>query len=260
MHTQQQKLLNVLLIGDSCEDVYHYGTCDRISPEAPVPIFNETSKVIKKGMSSNVRLNLEALGIFVTHYTNNEKISKHRFVDSRHNQHLLRWDEGEEKQIELFNVDFLQLVKQSMPDAVVISDYDKGFLSFEVCIKIVDFCKQYEIPIFVDTKKKDLTCYNNCVIKINEKEFSNIENFPVDSEFVITLGENGARYKNQIFKTTPVEVFDVCGAGDVFLSALVYGYLKTNCIADAIPIANKLAAISVTHMGTYVLTKKDINQ
>ena len=40
MDTQQLKLFKVLLIGDSCIDKYHYGTCDRISPEAPVPILN----------------------------------------------------------------------------------------------------------------------------------------------------------------------------------------------------------------------------
>ena len=41
---QQQKRFKVLLIGDDCVDVYRYGTIDRISPEAPVPIFNFSHK------------------------------------------------------------------------------------------------------------------------------------------------------------------------------------------------------------------------
>ena len=36
--TQQQKQYNILIIGESCEDIYVYGEVNRISPEAPVPV------------------------------------------------------------------------------------------------------------------------------------------------------------------------------------------------------------------------------
>ena len=260
MSTQQQRLLNVLLIGDSCEDIYHYGTCDRISPEAAVPGLKQSSVLIKKGMSSNVRLNLEAFRIFVTHHTNNEQIKKHRFIDTRYNQHLFRWDEGECEKLESFNIDFVTNVHSPIPDAVVISDYNKGFLNFQVCKGICQHFKEIGVPVFVDTKKKDLTCFEDCVIKINEKEYDNIEVFPKRSEFVVTIGENGTRYNDQIFPTEPVEVFDVCGAGDVFMASLVYGYLMSENISKSIPLANKMASLSVCHMGTYVITKEDIRQ
>ena len=113
-------------------------------------------------------------------------------------------------------------------------------------------------PIFVDTKKEDLTMLSGCVIKINEKEFANIKKMPKDSEFVVTLGEGGALYNNKVYDTNKTEVFDVCGAGDVFLSSLVYGYLTTQNMEDAIIIANKCASLSVSKMGTYVLTKEDV--
>tara|TARA_R110000824_G_scaffold111081_1_gene259312 strand:- start:3118 stop:3915 length:798 start_codon:yes stop_codon:yes gene_type:complete len=257
MDIPQQKYYKVVLIGDSCDDVYHYGVCERISPEAPVPILRETSRDILKGMSGNVRLNLEAFGLFVSHYTNTEKIRKHRFIDTRHNQHLLRWDEGEHQDIVPFDEAYL---KTSPPDAVVISDYNKGFLPSETCCKIIEYFKRLDtnIPIFVDSKKTDLSCFAGCFIKINEKESESLEALPSAGEFIITLGESGALYDGITYPTKTVEVFDVCGAGDVFLSAIVYGFLKYGTIEEAIPVANRLASASVSHMGTYVLTKEDI--
>ena len=94
MDTPQQEYYKIDLIGDSCMDVYHYGICERLSPEAPVPVLKENRRISQPGMSWNVRLNLESFGDLVMHYTNNEKIFKHRFIDNRYNQHLLRWDEG----------------------------------------------------------------------------------------------------------------------------------------------------------------------
>ena len=254
MDTQPQKSLKVLLLGDHCEDVYHYGICERISPEAPVPILKKLETVTKDGMSSNVRNNLQSLGIKVIHYHNKEKIRKHRLVDSRYNQHLIRFDEGEDTLLTEFNLNTIDNVKKV--DAVVISDYNKGFLRTSTLIEI---CEKYkDTPVFIDTKKEDLTMLSQCVIKINEKEFSNIKRMPPDCEFVVTLGEAGALYNNKVYETKKTEVFDVVGAGDVFLSSLVYGYLTLGSLESAIEIANKCASLSVSKMGTYVLTKEDI--
>ena len=75
----------------------------------------------------------------------------------------------------------------------------------------------------------------------------------------MTLGERGALYKDKIYRGDKVNVFDVVGAGDTFLSALTYYYLVTNNIHHAILFANKAAAIAVQHPGTYVLTKDDVD-
>ena len=87
----------------------------------------------------------------------------------------------------------------------------------------------------------------------------NINKMPKDSAFVVTLGEKGALYENKVYETQKTDVFDVCGAGDVFLSALVYGWLKTEDMPQAIQIANKCASYSVSKVGTYVLSPGDIN-
>ena len=62
MSTQLQTPFNILLIGDTCEDIYVYGRVDRISPEAPVPVFVPLYNIHKDGMAGNVCKNLEALG------------------------------------------------------------------------------------------------------------------------------------------------------------------------------------------------------
>tara|TARA_R110002110_G_scaffold137526_2_gene322676 strand:+ start:109 stop:879 length:771 start_codon:yes stop_codon:yes gene_type:complete len=252
MDTQQQKSWNALLVGDSCLDIYHYGVCERMSPEAPVPVFRETRQETKLGMSDNVRLNLESLGIDVFHQCNTEKIRKHRFIEENYNQQLFRYDQGENASLK----PMLPMVFENF-DAVVVSDYNKGFITPET-FKMLQEQLDPSIPIFVDSKKKDLRIFKNCIIKINESE---AERGILDSaqEVVVTLGGRGSLWKNQIFKTEKVDVYDVCGAGDVFLAGLVYGFLKHRDMSKAIALANKCASLSVTKMGTYVLTKDDIN-
>ena len=60
------------------------------------------------------------------------------------------------------------------------------------------------------------------------------------------------------FETDNVEVSDVCGAGDTFLSALTYQYLVSNNIESAIKFANKAASITVQHIGNYAPTLNEI--
>ena len=62
-----------------------------------------------------------------------------------------------------------------------------------------------------------------------------------------------------MYPAEKVDTFDAIGAGDTFLSALVYFYLFYGTIENAIPYANKAAAISVSHFGTYVLHEGDVN-
>ena len=253
MDIQQQKQLKILLIGDTCEDVYHYGVCERMSPEAPVPVFKETSRAIRLGMSSNVKLNLESFGISVEHFYNVETIRKHRFIEENYNQQLFRYDEGENHIIEAFE----PVVLSDDYDAIVISDYNKGFVTPE-SFRRLQSAVDSSIPIFVDSKKRDLRMFGNCFIKINETESFRATTDPAQ-DIIVTLGSRGAKWREQVFETREVDVYDVCGAGDVFLSSFVYGYLKHGDVPKAIQIANMCASLSVTKMGTYILTKGDIN-
>lgn len=251
MDTQQQKSFKVLLIGDSCQDIFVYGSCDRLNPEAPVPILNYKKTILKQGMAWNVRENLRAFGIEVYMLTNQEKIIKTRYVDERSNQQILRVDN--EVNVKPMKYD---LPKDSHEyDAIVISDYNKGFITSQLLFDIVYWAK---CPVFIDSKKQFLPKYN-CYIKINEHEYEKLKDKKEYNNLIITRGGKGAEYDDVLYPAQQVNVYDVVGAGDTFLAALVFGYLKTKKIQDSIPLANKASAIAVSHQGTYVLTEDDVN-
>jgi bifunctional ADP-heptose synthase (sugar kinase/adenylyltransferase) len=249
MDTPQQKRFKVLLIGDSCEDEYIYGKCERISPEAPVPVMKYSRLETKSGMAGNVCLNLQAFDIDITFLTNSEKLVKTRFIDEKSNQQILRVD-NEEKIKPL-----LLPISTDTFDAVVISDYNKGYLTDQKLFEIVE---RSNIPIFIDSKKTFLPNKENCFVKINEYEFENLRADCYIENLIITKGSEGCIYKNTLYRAEKVNVYDVVGAGDTFLAALTYGYLTYNNIDNALLFANKAAAIAVQRSGTYVLTEEDV--
>jgi bifunctional ADP-heptose synthase (sugar kinase/adenylyltransferase) len=249
MDTPQQKRFKVLLIGDSCEDEYIYGRCERISPEAPVPVMNFSRIEKRAGMAENVFYNLRSFGLTVSFLTNSEQIVKTRFIDEKSNQQILRVDK--ETRVSPLNKD----IDFNFFDAIVISDYNKGFLTKHKLFEIVE---STDIPIFIDSKKTHLPNKENCFIKINDLEYSNLNKESHLDNLIVTKGSKGSFYKNKLYPAEMVNVYDVVGAGDTFISALVYGYLSLSSIEDAIILANKAAAIAVQHPGTYVLTEKDV--
>ena len=241
---------NILLIGDSCTDVYDYGTCDRISPEAPVPVLKINSTETLPGMALNVKKCLEALGNEVVLHTNKEKIIKNRFVCQKTKQHILRVDRGESKRIRPFPVSRLKKINFETIDGVILSDYDKGYLTYDVCKAIVDFCRN-KCPIFVDSKKKNISCFEGCFIKVNQQEYKEIEKFPNKCEMIVTLGADGAMYSHKVYPTKQTDVFDVCGAGDTFLSAFASHYPVSYDEVKAVRFANRASSVAVGKFGNY---------
>ena len=80
----------ILVIGDSCTDVFVYGDIHRVCPEAPVPVFNPTNQTENDGMAKNVVRNLEALGCDVEFISNDNSIKKIRYVDNKSNQIIVK--------------------------------------------------------------------------------------------------------------------------------------------------------------------------
>ena len=251
MSTRLQEFSRILLVGDSCIDVYHEGVCQRINPEAPTVILKKLSERSQMGMSSNVRENLKSAGVVVDHITHEEIIIKNRYVDISFNQQLLRVDEGEAKKVKPLDVSSLK----DNYDIVIISDYNKGFLTEEVC---KDMCDKYcNSKIYVDSKKSDLSCFSNSTIKINKKEFESAKNISRDNDIIVTLGKDGAMFDGKKFEAENVNVFDVSGAGDVFLSSMVIGHIIGLDVHKSIEFSVKSSTLSVTKMGTYVMKEKD---
>ena len=243
--------MKVLLVGDSCEDEYIYGNCTRISPEAPVPILNFNRVETKSGMAGNVCLNLQAFNLDITFLTNPEKIVKTRFIDEKSNQQILRVD-NEDTVRPLM----IPIMTDSF-DAVVISDYNKGYLTTEKIFEIVEGSR---CPVFIDSKKSYLPNKSNCFVKINDLECSSLSDDCFIDNLIVTKGSEGCFFNNKIYPAEKVKVYDVVGAGDTFLAALVYGYISTNNIDQALMMGNRGAAIAVQHPGTYVLQEEDVQR
>lgn len=252
MNTQLPTPLQVLLIGDNCIDTYQYGTVDRISPEAPVPVFCQTRSDERPGMAGNVRANLEALGCDVTFITGKSS-QKTRIIDERSGQHIVRID-NDVRSAPLI----LPSIDLSVFDVIVVSDYNKGTVSYEF---IQEVRSKFDGPVFVDTKKTDLNKLEGCFIKINEHEYNRATSLPsskYQGTLIVTKGEQGVYYDGRIFPTGKVSVSDVTGAGDTFLAALAYAYIRRPNMFWAISFAQCAASLTVQHNGVYAPTYSEI--
>ena len=250
MASQQLKKFNILLIGDAGNDVYTYGYVNRISPEAPVPVFQPHYTINHDGMAGNVRKNLEALGCTVN-FLHGEVSKKNRLIDHRSKQQLLRIDHDVESKPITF-----ETAIPPVYDAIVVSDYNKGTVDYQL---IEDLVKEVNVPIFVDTKKTDLARLAGCYIKINALEKSRATSLPDSDHLIVTHGGNGAEWNGWVYPAEIAgDVTDVCGAGDTFLAALAYQFLVTNSMPDAIKFANKASAVTVQHVGVYAPRLEEI--
>ena len=256
--------MRVLLIGDSCTDVYVYGDVKRLNPEAPVPILEPKREESSKGMAWNVFDNLKAFGLSVFMLTNEEKIIKTRYIHEKSNQQILRVDNEPEIKPLPYEPPFItdrsayhrpphKAPPKEWYDVMVISDYNKGYVTQEKLFELVDW---FDGPVFIDTKKRYVP--DGCYVKLNDLEYDKLET--KSDNIIITRGDEGTEYKGKLYPAEKVKVFDVVGAGDTFLAALTYGYLKYGTIEEAIPLANKAAAVAVSHRGTYVLTEEDVKK
>ncbi len=241
-------MVRILVIGESCADVYHYGCCKRICPEAPVPIFNSNDKVITNGgMAHNVYNNLLSLGIDVDLITNENwrSITKTRLVDTRSNYTVLRVDDNDDK----YGRCNLNKINYSKYDGVIISDYNKGYLSEE---DIEEISNNHDVT-FLDTKKPlGNWCQNVKFIKINDIEYEKTKNTltkEIIKNLIITMGPKGCEYQGVIFPVPKVEIKDAGGAGDTFIAGLAFKYVHTQDAQKAIKFANQCATKVVQKKG-----------
>ncbi len=239
--------MKILVIGDSCTDIFKYGKVNRLAPEAPVPIIVPFRTSSNPGMAGNVVENLVALGAQADLITNKIEIRKIRYVDEKYNQIIIRVDENDKCQ----PADDIE-IELGKYDAIIISDYCKGFLN-EKMIEAIS--RNNDCPIFLDTKKiLGDWCNDIDFIKINHQE--GIRNRKVLSKnkrlrdkTIITRGRFGCDFRDKNYPTVDVPVKDVSGAGDTFLAGLVVEYLNTNNINKAIDFAQQCTTKVVQKQG-----------
>jgi len=258
----------VLVIGESCKDIFTYGHATRLCPDVPAPVFKPISNVEGMGMAGNVFQNLEGMGIECDILTNRRDCQKQRFVDIKTNHTLLRVDINDD--IPRVPERWLKGYDLSKYKAVVIADYGKGFLE-EDDIKYI--CDNHN-KVFLDTKKiLGDYCANAKFIKINKPEYDAIKDkiSPEDwiDKLIITLGEHGCVYLKSDLQSTskhyfksysvkdPASIIDLSGAGDSFHAGLVFKYLETEDIDQSLDFANVTANDAVQRKGVSVIKKED---
>lgn len=262
--------MNFLIIGEACTDIFIYGKSERLSPEAPVPVFVPISRTENRGMAANVSENLKSLikknnaSSSITEWFSDEsRIIKTRYVDKKSNHIFIRVDEEKDVKYKYDDAKLYRHINQprlmspfiEASNIIIVSDYNKGYLSDD---DLQNICKQAgQRTLFLDSKrhitKEILEGFS--FIKLNEQEAERasdlIKDYP--EKVIITLGGKGTAYKNKIYGVQEVETIDVSGAGDTFVAALAFKYSETTDIVQSIEYANQMASIVVTKRGVSVI-------
>ena len=213
----QGKSPKILVIGDLMIDHYLWGSCERISPEAPVQVINVGDESMSLGGAGNVINNLNALGAQVdvisvigncetsgklkallanikvnTKYliTQNKRVTskKTRIISSQ--QQVVRYDHestdeiSDESQKSIL-ASFEKLV--SNYDAVLLSDYGKGVLTIELTQSLIAIANDKNIKVLVDPKGLDYSKYRGSyLLTPNKKEASEATKININDDASLT--------------------------------------------------------------------------
>jgi len=247
-----------LVIGEECTDEFVYGKAERLSPEAPVPVFIPKTTISNRGMAGNVVENLLALhnnAVVLECLTNPSLLIKRRYVDERSNHIFLRVDIGDVTPTFTIDNAFLKMVNSA--DCIIISDYNKGFLTYK-SFDIIFENKSSKQIVILDTKRPLSLSILDSVdfVKLNEHEYDN--NCKIlgiafmsyyRSKLIITKGSNGTIHNGKEYPVEAKQTIDVSGAGDTFVAAFAYMYMQCFDTEKSIIFANKMASIVVTKRG-----------
>src|SRR6266851_6428992 len=272
----------VLCVGDVMLDHYVYGSVERVSPEAPIPVLRVEREQKTLGGAGNVVRNLHALGLapcFVS-VTGNDAAGrevgqlvarlggteahvltdrgrtttlKTRYVAGT--QQMLRADREQAAPLAgTLREDFLTMVRQLLPQhqVTIVSDYAKGVLAEGVAAEVIAAARAAGHAVVVDPKGIDYQAYRGAtLIKPNRRELGAATNRAVDSESSIVAAARA--------------LIDECGFAAVLVSLSQDGMMLVESggathklgagapLRDAARLANVAAGIVVGKVGTAVV-------
>lgn len=252
--------MKILVIGDVIIDRYIYGTANRLSPEAPVPVVQHQTTFDRSGGAGNLYENLKSLGVDVELLDlSHPKCVKTRVFCDGH--YVTRIDQDYQTD----GYDVLEAVESkdfSQYEYVVLSDYAKGALYYAK--EIIAHINKFGCKIIVDPKRQASAYQGAWLVKPNEKEYDELLFNKWQGNIITTRAGKSvnATIDGKKYSIIPqqVEVADVTGAGDCFLAAFVYALTIGKDIATCLEMATDAATESVKHIGTYVLSKKDFEE
>jgi len=307
---EQIKSLRILVIGDVMLDRYVIGEVSRISPEAPVPVLSVTDERSVAGGAANVALNARSLGakaesvgwfgkdergdelIDILRSENIEvdqafrfstapTISKSRVTAS--NQQICRVDRessSDQYNPKIGEIEELLQTKLKFADAVIVSDYGKGFVTNELLSLVRQSAKFVSVDPkpsrLLDYAKPDLLTPNRLeALELAGLSRETRDPFPKDEVvariferfspllLAITLGSEGMLLAKegrveQIMPTAAKEVFDVSGAGDTVIASLTLALAAGQSFESAAEFANLAAGVVVGKVGTATVSPSEI--
>jgi len=303
---------NILVVGDLIIDNYLWGDCDRISPEAPVQIIDVNKEVSVLGGAGNVAHNLQTLGANVTVCsvigadengqeligmfqkiginTNNILTQKERETSKKTRliavgQQIVRYDKETKESISSQNVTaILELLSKEIKkyDVIVLSDYAKGVLTYDLTQGIITLANKFDIKVVVDPKGKDFDKYRGAyLLTPNKKEAELATNINIVDDnslkkvllklksmceldvSMVTLSEDGiATYTDKVekFPTVAKEIFDITGAGDTVIASIAYSLSLGKSVEESAKFSNLAAGVVVGKVGSSTVTLSEIEE
>lgn len=195
----------IMVIGDIMLDSYIWGSVDRVSPEAPVPVVNVSSTEDRLGGAANVVKNIASLGMkpILCSVVGNDDAGKKFFniLDKRgissqycvvdHNrkttvktrvicgkQQMLRVDSEQTNELDEtiqqeLQKNVVKAIAEQNVSAIILQDYDKGVFCAEFIQFVAKQASEKNIPVLVDPKKRNFNNFKNIsLFKPNFKEFT----------------------------------------------------------------------------------------
>jgi len=256
----------IAVIGDLIIDKYIMGTAMRLCPEAPVPVVVPTQASYEtRGGAGLVSDQLRELigSENVVEYFGSKSRKERTFVDGRL---VLRVDyDGLPHDSALAPESYadavITILQHEPVSMLVVSDYGKGALDRRSASDIMQAAERMEIPVLVDTKSSWGWYHGAYAIFPNQNELVvDSRQFPDVRHVIQKLGALGCEVDGQHVPGYEHEVRDVTGAGDVFMAAFA---AKLFCsdeveLTEVADFANIVAGISVTYVGTHVVTGEEI--
>lgn len=303
-----------LVVGDIMLDEYIWGDVSRISPEAPVPVVAVKEETKMLGGAANVVNNICSLGgksilcgVIGDDETGGEIIKRLQSMGQTadgivsekgrqtsiktrvvaQNQQVVRFDKESRKGIDPDSVKrilgFIQEMMSSL-DAVIVADYGKGVISWDLMNGIRKLLKKSNIKLLVDPKTENFRYYESvdlmtpnhheagafCRMEIVDedtliqagkqiiRELSCRSVIITQGKDGMTLFENGGEISH--IPTVARHVFDVSGAGDTVISTLCLGLASGMDMKSAAVISNFAAGIVVGEVGTSTVSSEELNR
>jgi rfaE bifunctional protein kinase chain/domain len=211
----------IAVVGDLMLDRYYWGSVQRVSPEAPVPVVEVESESIRLGGAANVACNIQALGgePILVGLIGNDHVGQllHEMLKERnlsaqgivvdgsrpttiktrviaHGQHVVRIDNESKADCPDHLVSGLvDAVRYNIRDidGIVIEDYNKGVVTAQVIRQVIAVANKYDKIVTVDPKFNNFAEYKGVtVFKPNRREVEEVLGGRLKSiEDVVSAGQ-----------------------------------------------------------------------